>query len=294
MKPYIKIILLFAIPLAMLVGYALSSVQIGQGDYELEKVDLSGLKQLLPSFFSTDSIEEIAAHMPTDCWPKLDSASTVSSDSVMSTEALADTAKPQEQPLPIHVAVPDSGKLRLFIFGDSMLEWLARRLCDYTMENGYDLSSVIWYSSSTKLWAETDTLQFFLDRIQPDYVLLCLGSNELFVRDLQKREPYIATIVQKLQGRPFVWISPPNWKEDSGINNLIIQAVGPGRYFDSRSLDLERSSDGAHPTREAAAIWADTIASWLNSTAPRHPLRMARPTESRPRKFHQYVLKPVQ
>ena len=178
------------------------------------------------------------------------------------------------------------------IFGDSMLEWLAKRLCDYSLENGYDLSSIIWYSSSTKLWATTDTLQYFLDRIQPDYVMLCLGGNELFVRDLSKREKYIATIVEHIGDRPFLWIGPPNWKKDTGINDLISKGVGEGRFFDSRNLELERAEDNMHPTRSAAALWMDTIASWLNSSAARHPLKMDRPTHSRQRVYHQYMLRP--
>ena len=180
------------------------------------------------------------------------------------------------------------------IFGDSMLEWLAKRLCDYTLENGYDLSSIIWYSSSTKLWATTDTLQYFLDRIQPDYVMLCLGGNELFVRDLSKREKYIDTIVKRIGDRPFLWIGPPNWKKDTGINDLIRQRVGEGRFFDSRELELDRAEDNMHPTRSAAALWMDTIAVWLSSSKARHPLKMDRPTQSRRRVYHQYMLRPPQ
>jgi len=239
--------------------------------------------------------------MPTDCWPRIDTLPPYSEDDTLLLEVRKDTLKKVASmkdtstvtPRPIRVAVPDSTKLRVMIFGDSMLEWLSKRLCDYAMENNYDLSSVLWYSSSTKLWAETDTLQYFLDRIKPDYILLCLGSNELFVRDLAKREKYIAKIVQQISDKPFVWISPPNWKPDTGINDLIIQAVGIDRYFDSRNLELERASDNAHPTRTAAALWADTIASWLSSSAPRNPLPMRRPSVERPRKYHQYMLKPV-
>lgn len=305
MKSFAKIIILLAIPLVLIVCYSFSKTEIGNGDFLLEKADLSTLKRLWPSFSTTtsyeDSIAEVALRMPTDCWPRIDTLPPYSeADSdveilVPDPAVKIDTpsAKTAMEIKPMRVAVPDSTKLRIMIFGDSMLEWLSKRLCDYTMENNYDLSSIMWYSSSTKLWAETDTLQYFLDRIKPDYVLLCLGSNELFVRDLAKREKYITQIVQRISNKPFVWISPPNWKPDTGINELIIRAVGVDRYFDSRNLELERASDNAHPTRTAAALWADTIVSWLGSSAPRHPLPMSRTTEQRSRKYHQYVLKPV-
>lgn len=306
MKPFVKIIVLLAIPLTLVVCYSFSSIEIGNGDFQLEKADLSMFRRYFPTFSVEksyeDSIAEVASRMPTDCWPRIDTLPPYSEDdlapeieeadavpNVVSSESIAIA-----ESKPIRVAVPDSTKFRIMIFGDSMLEWLSKRLCDYAMENGYDLSSVMWYSSSTKLWAETDTLQYFLDRIKPDYIMLCLGSNELFVRDLAKREKYIAKIVQRISDKPFVWISPPNWKPDTGINELIIHAVGTNCYFDSRNLELERASDNAHPTRTAAALWADTIVSWLRSSSPRYPLPMNRPTEQRPRKYHQYVLKPIQ
>lgn len=289
MKSYLKLLLILFIPLALVSGYALSSAEFGQGDWVLEKADLSLFKGW---FFAKPDAEEglpkvVVAEEPVPDFSEDSLCIVATSDSV----ALdSQSTRPIR---PIVVAPSDSTKFQLMIFGDSMLEWLSRRLCDYTMESGYELTSIIWYSSSTQLWAETDTLQFFLDRVRPDYVLLCLGSNELFVRDLAKREKYISQIVQKIGNRPFCWISPPNWKPDSGINDLIIAQVGHGRYFDSRSLELERASDNVHPTRQAAAVWMDTIASWLSSPAAANPLPLRAPTVQRSRKFHQYVLRPV-
>lgn len=164
----------------------------------------------------------------------------------------------------------------LFI-GDSMLEGLCRRFIDYADQNGHVLNTVVWYSSSSKLWAETDTLQYFLKKFEPTYVVICLCSNELFVKDVPERKKNIQKIVKKLEGRPYVWISPPNWKDDTGINDAIISVVGKERYFDSRSLQLERGKDHAHPTFPAAAIWMDTIARWIKSDACADPIMMEWP-----------------
>lgn len=291
MRAFLKVILLLLIPLVLIFAYSLSSVEITLGDWSLEKADLSALKGVLP---------DDVGRVPCDSTVESELASDfviASADTVPDLEhAASDTAAARAQESasrPLHVVAPDSAAFRILFFGDSMLEGLARRMCDYTMENGYDLTSVIWYSSSTQLWAETDTLQYFLERIRPNYVVICLGSNELFVRDLTKRNNYIGNLVQKLADYPFIWISPPNWKEDTGINQLIIDHVGRGRYFDSRYLDLERASDHAHPTREAAAQWMDSVAVWMSSASCRYPLPMNLPTEQRPRKFHQYMLKPV-
>ena len=61
-------------------------------------------------------------------------------------------------------------------------------------------------------------LDYYLQQVKPTYVVICLCSNELFVRDLDQREEYIKTIISKIGNVPFVWISPPNWKDDTGIH----------------------------------------------------------------------------
>lgn len=293
MRSYAKLLLLLLIPMALVMGYALSSLEIGSGDNMLEKADLAGVERLFPIFFAES--DETPPSSPPQIGP-IDTIVLIGTMAPIDTIAPADTTLsiPPEEDLPKEIKVhkPDLNKYRIMIFGDSMLEWLVKRLCDYTQENGYDLSSVIWYSSSTKLWATTDTLQYFLDRIQPDFVMLCLGSNELFVRDLPKREKYIATIIKKIGDRPFLWIGPPNWKKDTGINDLIRKMVGEGRFFDSRNLELDRADDKRHPTRSAAAQWMDTIAIWMNGPEAKYPLKMDFPTQTRRRVYHQYMLRP--
>jgi hypothetical protein len=123
---------------------------------------------------------------------------------------------------------------------------------------------------------------------------VCLCSNELFVRDLDDRDTYIKQIVRKIGDTPFVWISPPNWKEDTGINELIISNVGTNRYFDSRHLELKRGRDKVHPTFDAAEGWMDTVAVWMNSPQTAHPIRMDKPAEKRKRKFTQIILSPTE
>lgn len=173
---------------------------------------------------------------------------------------------------------PDTAQNILFI-GDSMLEGLCRRFIDYTDSNGHELHTVVWYSSTSELWANTDTLQYFMKKYDPTYMVVCLCSNELFVKDPEKRRASIRKIIKKIGDIPFVWISPPNWKDDTGINDVIISEVGEGRYFDSRSLELGRGKDHAHPTFPAAAVWMDTIARWMQSPKCDNPIVMDRPTK---------------
>ena len=166
----------------------------------------------------------------------------------------------------------------LFI-GDSMLEGLSLRLGDYAGENGHKLYTVIWYSSTTERWGTSRTIEHFIAEYKPTYVLICLGSNELFINDLANRTQYVRQLVKKLDNIPFVWISPSNWNGDTGINDVIKENVGKGRFFDSRNLKLERGSDHYHPTRTAAAYWMDTAVRFISSKECAYPLQLNKPKQ---------------
>lgn len=252
MKANLKILLLGLTALLIFAIYAFVDFKIGSGDNEVRKADFQGLYTLADN------------------------------DSIMSVETVEtpDSSIQKNEKEPI-VFTPDSARNILF-FGDSMLEGLCRRFIDYADQNGHDLHTVLWYSSSTEIWAKTDTLQYYINKFKPDYIVVCLGSNELFVKDIDHRKENIKKIVKKFGDLPFVWVSPPNWKKDTGINDAIISVVGKDRYFDSRSLKLERGPDHAHPTFPAAAIWMDTIARWLNSPACRNPIMMEWPQKEVP------------
>lgn len=247
MKAQIKVILLLLTVVVAALAYALSPQQFSLGTYHLKKVSLLQLKKVSTPHAAT---------------PK------------------KKLAKKPSAPAKAEEAKPDTSRQVILLFGDSMLEGLTRRLDDYTAANGYQLHTVIWYSSSTETWATTATLEHYIALYHPSYFLLCLGSNELFVNDLDQRDQYIKTLVQKMGDKPFVWIGPPNWKEDTGIDQLICDNVGKGAYFDSSRLNLTRGKDGRHPTFSAAAGWADLIAKWMSSSQCDHPIKMDRPTKN--------------
>ena len=190
-------------------------------------------------------------------------------------------AKPLRQPAKATRQAPKAkGKPRILFFGDSMLEELSRRLDDYAAANGYQMQTVIWYGSSTEKWGMTQTLRRLIAEYKPTYLWLCLGSNELFVRDLEERDAYIKLLLSQTGDLPFVWIGPPSWKQDTGITDLIRRNVGNDHYFDSSQLQLKRKKDGRHPTKEAAAQWADTVATWMQGRHNAHPLPMCEPQKA--------------
>jgi hypothetical protein len=169
-------------------------------------------------------------------------------------------------------------KTILFI-GDSMLDGLSPRLAAYASANRHTLYSVVWYSSTSERWGKSQRLAKYIKRLHPDYIFICLGSNELMVRDIKnKRQKFVDNILAQIGNIPFVWIGPPNWRTDTGINDLIRESVPRGCYFKSDGMHFERKKDGAHPTPASAALWMDSVARWMPGHAA-HPIVLSTPPQ---------------
>ncbi len=165
----------------------------------------------------------------------------------------------------VHVPLDTTKKNILFI-GDSMLERLSPRIAAYAEGNGHQMNTVIWYGSSTEVWAKSGRVRQCVQKYHPDYILICLGGNELFVSDIiNRRAKYVRQIIAELDNIPFIWIGPPNWKKDTGINKMIQSIVPKGHFYLSYTPDqhYDRAADGAHPTIPSAAKWADRICKWI-------------------------------
>ena len=182
---------------------------------------------------------------------------------------------------------------KILLIGDSMNENLRIRLNDYCIKNGHEMHCVIWYGSTTKQFGTCDTLAHFIRKTGATYVLLTLGANELFIRNIaEKRTGYVKHIIEQMGNLPFVWIGPPNWKDDTGINDLILQHVGAGRYFESKKLSFERKKDGAHLTKSSAFNWMNHIAEYLGNDAL-HPIAMTPPDTNYNKLPHTTILQMV-
>ena len=172
----------------------------------------------------------------------------------------------------------DTMPQNIMMFGDSMLGGLAPRMAKYAKQNGHIVHSVIWDSSTTRLWAESDTLEYFLNKYKPTYVFISLGSNELYLKDPYKWQPYVKKILEKLGDIPYVWIGPPNWKKDSGVNDMIAETTKPGTFFRSAEMEFKRKKDKVHPTTASSALWLDSVMRWLPKSA--HPILSELPSDS--------------
>ncbi len=174
----------------------------------------------------------------------------------------------------------DTASQTIMLIGDSMLEGLGPRLAAYAEHNGHTLYTVMWYSSTSEKWGKSDKLRNYIQKIKPTFIVVCLGANELLVKDIEvKREKYVKQILADIDTIPFLWIGPPNWRSDTGINRLIAKSTPQGTFFLSDGMSFERAKDGAHPTRSSAAAWLDSVIRWMPANAL-HPIRLEVPAVS--------------
>lgn len=197
-------------------------------------------------------------------WRHATPADTTESDTTA--VAQADTAK---------VLVPDStlagpadstGQY-ILLTGDSMIEELQRFLQPIAKRNGHRMSTAIWYGSNCQTWATSGRLREILAQYRPSAVIFSSGANEILFNDPPKRKVFVDSIraVFDQAGIPWLWIGPPKWKKGFGIDDTIRSVVGDSRYFGIGMHRLARKKDGAHPTREAAGIWADSLCRWIRT-----------------------------
>ena len=179
---------------------------------------------------------------------------------------------------------------RILLIGDSMLDGVGRRFNDYAAANGHTLFTSIWYGSTTKSWAYTTELPRLMKKVDPTFVIVCLGTNDLGYHDITSRSEAVQEIIREIGNVPFVWIGPVtlrNISRDPGIVNMIRQNVGTTRFYDSYDLRISRGPDGIHPTFQAAALWVDGIAHWMSSPETDYPIKMDVPRASVPFKNYE-------
>lgn len=199
-------------------------------------------------------------------------------DNSLRTQSAQSSQSTPMQPQAAPAAEVDSSAMTLLLIGDSMLEGLSPRLAAYANANGHTLYSVIWYSSTSEVWGRSDKLKNYINRLHPDFVFISLGANELFVKDIAaKRDKYVKKIIADIGSIPYLWIGPPNWKPDTGINDLIAANAAPGSFFLSNGMHFDRAKDGAHPTRSSAAAWMDSVVRWMPAHSS-HPFRLDKPS----------------
>lgn len=175
----------------------------------------------------------------------------------------------------------DTTKKTILFIGDSMVECLFPRMSAYAKKNGHTFYAVVWYSATTEVYGTRTTVKEYIDKYHPDYILFSLGGNELFIRDIKEnRQKYVDEIIRQFGNIPYIWIGPPNWKPDTGINDMIKSSVPEGCFYLSYTPDqhYDRKKDGAHPTAASSNQWMDRICKWI-MTESAHRIRLEKPAD---------------
>ncbi len=267
-NPLWKIIAILAFTLILISIYALTDFRLYIGDLEIKE---SGVDDFFIEKDTTKAIQKLNQLAESDT-VLIETLVQQTSDGIYDTVIKRDTMSKAEA-----MQRMDTTSQRILLIGDSMLEGLRLRLRDYVAYNNHEIKTVIWYSSTTKYYGESDTLAYYIRQYKPTYIILVLGANELFVSNIkERRQKYVDHILQQIGNRKFVWVGPPNWDDDTGINELIVENVGQQRYFPSKDLTYQRYSDNAHPTHASSRRWMDKVAEWIMNDSM-YPIKMEKP-----------------
>jgi len=278
-NPLWEIIGLLIISFAIIGAYSFAQIDLKIPEIALKKTEINQLFESVADSSKNVLKQNLLADTDTiikEIKIKIDTIKKANKTEIrIDTVFKIDTLSKQE-----YMSRLDTTKQRILIIGDSMLENLRFRLRDYCEENGHEMKSVIWYSSTTEYFGQSDTLAYFIKQYNPTYILFVVGANELFVKDIKKkRQKYVEHILAQIGNRKFIWIGPPNWKEDTGINEMIVENVGEKRYYPSLKLKYKRHKDGAHPLKASAYAWMDSVATWI-TTQSMYPIVLNKPTKT--------------
>jgi hypothetical protein len=181
-----------------------------------------------------------------------------------------------------------AGTLVLHV-GDSFAAALGIPLGKHLKASGLRVALEFKTSSYIPGWAAGPELRQYVGKYNPDLVLITLGANEIEIPEPPQRVGAIRRIVATVGRRPCVWISPPLWKKDTGLIEVLRENVAPCRFLDSDSIvhDLPRAHDKIHPSTEGREIWAEAVLAWLRAERDIHgekpwSLRPERSTKGQP------------
>jgi lysophospholipase L1-like esterase len=172
-------------------------------------------------------------------------------------------------PLDASIAEPDVAPpapkkyLRVLHTGDSMVGGgLCKALQPRVEAQGGKFYRDVWESGRVFQFAASNRIPKLLKKIDPDLVILTLGTNDVWMNEpdqIAKGAEKIAKIVSE-GGRECWWLGPPIWKPYfKGIVELLKNHVAPCTFFDATDLEMPRRPDGIHPTDKGGEVWADAF-----------------------------------
>lgn len=193
-------------------------------------------------------------------------------------------------PTPVETKVfePDTTVHSVLIFGDSMTHHLAMSIAKYGTKNRYKVTGVTWESSSIPKWSSSGKISEYMELSHPDFIIISLGSNEMELKNFERRIPDVENIIKQIGETPYIWVGPPLWKEDKGVYLMLTKALPADKLFKMENTELiERGPDHVHPTRKGADEWSDTLMRWISRSS--HPILSEYPDSGTTIKGHKFI-----
>ena len=72
---------------------------------------------------------------------------------------------------------------------------------------------------------------------------------------------------------------------------MLAENLPEGTFFVSNGMKFDRKKDGAHPTRESAAKWMDSVVRWMPEHCI-HPIVLNKPEADKARAKRVFVHQP--
>lgn len=168
-------------------------------------------------------------------------------------------------------AAPSSGTV--VHFGDSFIDAGLRQALGPRFAAEHARYIVAAKTSSwLSTWAGSVKLNELYWGWHPSLFVVTLGANELRAAPAP-RAALVRQIVREMHGTPCVWISIPLWQGmPPDLMEMEKRESAPCLFFDSNAVadKIPRQSfDGAHPTVEGGAIWAEAFWTWLDAQRDR-------------------------
>ena len=157
--------------------------------------------------------------------------------------------------------------------GDSFVDAsFQQNLRPHFRDSGSRYISQSQVATYTTTWAYDPAFDAWLAR-KPALVIVTLGANEADIPVPEQHAKPIAAIARKIAaaGAACVWTTPPLWRQDTGIVQVIHDHAAPCLFFESDAvmgspLSLaERNPDRIHPNPKGGARWAGAFWKWLQS-----------------------------
>jgi hypothetical protein len=211
----------------------------------------------------------LALAIAAGCRSRSGAAAAPSTELPSASEWIGDRA-PTDPPRADPVSVPRTAWV--LHVGDSFVDaWLRQKLAVHLRAAGAQYVVRSKTASYTTTWAYSPVLDDMLSR-RPALVIVTLGANEFDIPFAAEHAKAIELIARKIarSGAACVWTSPPMWRPDTGIVQVIHDHCAPCLFFDSDAVlgglpRSEREPDHIHPNPHGGARWADALWGWIVS-----------------------------